>query len=940
LAVNGEVPMALVLAFLPMGNESSAPPGDKRPPPAPAPTLTQTEAVVDGAPAARQSAVTPGMTLGRYRLRERIGEGGMGVVFAAYDPELDRTVAVKVLHPGLGGAGSRGEERLRREGQTMARMAHPNVIRVYDVGVQGDIVFVAMEYIAGGTLKSWLADAPRSADTILAAFAQAARGLAAAHDADLVHRDFKPSNVLVSDDGRVLVTDFGVARASIDPPSHQGDAPGVDPLGHTMTRAGSLVGTPAYMAPEQLQGRPVDGRADQFSFCVALWRALYGKAPYAGESWSELAKSTAVGKLVEPPASARVPGHVRAALERGLQPDPERRFLSVGALLQALDPDRRHRRRVRAIIAFGALAAVATVVAIGVERMRADPCAVDVDRFAGVWDADARTAVHSAFAATSAPYAEASFSETARQLDARRAAWETMRRQSCEATRVRKEQSDSMLDARATCLERSFADVAAFIGVLRHADATAVRGAAQAAASVGDVGPCSDVTALGRRAPLPADATRRRAISALETELASVRARVAAGQYQHADADANRLVDGARVTGYAPVLADALTVAGEVQDKLVHSQAAEKLFEESLLSAEAGGDDSVRFDDEVHLVSVVGYHLERDSDGQEHARRAQALLQRLGADRQREARLTRAVALAAWWNGRYEEARRETEHAVALQEAIDPHGADLARALHLDGVVLQDMKLDEASLAPLERARTIGEAALGAEHPVVAQIQQTIGGSLRRLGRYDAAAKEYLDSLTKIERAMGTDASEYAAALQNLGTLYLDQEKFGEAIEYLQRASDQLAKSLGADHSRVADALEILGSAYSKAGRASEAEATLNRAVAIHRARLGPNAPPTASSLRVLGDHFLRIGQPARAAASYEEAVKALTASQGEKSLLLARPLGRLGDAELALRQPARARDAYERAITIVAGDKSQAEMRGELEAALAKVSR
>ncbi|MCA1664204.1 MAG: serine/threonine-protein kinase, partial [Myxococcales bacterium] len=653
-----------------------------------------------------------GMTLGRYRLRERIGEGGMGVVFAAYDPELDRTVAVKVLHPGLGGPGSRGEERLRREGQTMARMAHANVIRVYDVGVQGDIVFVAMEHIAGGTLKSWLADAPRSADEILATFAQAARGLAAAHDANLVHRDFKPSNVLVSNDGRVLVTDFGVARASIDPPSRDGAAALVDPLGATMTRAGSLVGTPAYMAPEQLQGRPVDGRADQFSFCVALWRALYGKAPYAGESWSELASSTLAGKLVEPPASARVAGHVRAALERGLHPDPARRFASVGALLQALDPDRRHRRRVRAALALGALAAV-VAVAVGVERMRADPCAVDVDRFAGVWDAAARAAMHSAFAATGAPYAEASFSET-----------------------------------------------------------------------------------------------------------------IAAGQYQHAEPDADRLVERARGSAYAPVLASALTVAGDVQEKLSHIPAAEKRFQEALLAADAGGDDSVRFDDEVHLANVVGYRLERDADGQEHARRAQALLQRLGADQQREARLTRTVALAAWWNGRYEDARHQVERAVALQEAIDPHGADLARALHLYGIVLQDMKLDEASLAPLERARTIGEAALGAEHPVVAQIQQTMGGSLRRLGRYDAAAKEYLASLTKIEHAQGTDAFEYALALQNLGTLYLDEGKFDDAIASLRRSSDRLAKSLGAEHSRVADALEILGSAYSKAGRAAEAEAT------------------------------------------------------------------------------------------------------------------
>jgi len=914
-----------------MGNDSSRP-GNSRPDGGR--TLTETEPLPTAGP---DGAVTTGMTLGRYRLRERVGEGGMGVVFAAHDPELDRTVAVKVLHPRLGGAGSRGEERLRREGQTMARIAHPNVIRVYDVGAQGDVVFVAMEYVSGGTVKSWLEQAPRSTDQILAVFADAARGLAAAHDAGLVHRDFKPSNVLVSDDGRVLVTDFGVARASLEVTLPDRAPAGGDRFDATVSHAGSLVGTPAYMAPEQLHGRAVDGRADQFSFCVALWRALYGTAPYAGTSWSELAAAVEAGRLVEPRASARVPGHVRAALERGLSPDAARRFPSMRALLQALDPGRRRRRRRRVVLS--AVAAVATIAAVGiaVEGMSRDPCASRVDRFAGVWDAAARAAVHGAFRATGVSYAEASFAETARQLDARRAAWEAMRRHSCEATRVRKEQSDSMFDARASCLDRSFADVAAFVDVLRHADPTVVRGAAQTAATVGDVAPCGDVTALGRRAPLPSDPSQRRKIDAVESELAALRARVAAGRYGQAEPDADRLIERARATGYAPVLADALTLAGSLQEKLMHGQVAEKLFDEALLAAEAGGDDNLRFDDEVHLVNVVGYVLERDADGHEHAQRAQALLQRLGTDRQREARLSRAMASASWWNGHYQKARTEAEHAVALQEAIDPHGFELARALQLYGIILQDLKLDDASLPPLERARTLAEATVGVEHPSVAQIRLAIGGSLRHLGRYDEAEREYLASLTTFQRMPGSP--ELAGALQNLGTLYLDERKLDEAIRCLRRGADQMAHALGADHSRVGDVLEILGSAYSKAGRAAEAEATLNRAIAIHRARLGPNAPPTATSLRELGSHFLRVGQPARAVPSFEEAVRALIASQGDHSPLLARPLAGLGDAELALGQRSRARDAYARAIAVVPDDKSQAGLRRELEAALDKVS-
>ncbi len=217
-----------------------------------------------------------GARMGRYELRRVVGTGGMGMVFEAHDPELARTVAVKVLRGSTGVAGSDGERRLRREGQTMARLTHGNVLRVYDVGLDHGHVFVAMEFVDGGTLGEWLTREPRTPAEITAAFVQAGRGLAAAHDAGLVHRDFKPANVMVADDGRVLVTDFGLARA----PSADAAAPAAggelrsDSM--TVTREGHQVGTPAYMAPEQHGGGAVDARADQFSFCVSMWRALFG----------------------------------------------------------------------------------------------------------------------------------------------------------------------------------------------------------------------------------------------------------------------------------------------------------------------------------------------------------------------------------------------------------------------------------------------------------------------------------------------------------------------------------------------------------------------------------------------------------------------------------------------------------------------------------------
>ena len=226
-----------------------------------------------------------GARMGRYELRAVVGSGGMGVVFEARDPDCDRTVAVKVLR--RPGDSSEGTTRLRREGQIMARLTHPNVIRVYDVGVAHGHTFVAMEYVAGGTLHDWLERAPRTPAEIVAVFVDAGRGLAAAHDAGLIHRDFKPANVLVGDDGRVLVTDFGLARSSGHGGGEADAAGGLDHRSQrlTLTRQGEIVGTPAYMAPGQLLGGPVDVRADQFSFCVSMWRALFGTAPFAGDLW-------------------------------------------------------------------------------------------------------------------------------------------------------------------------------------------------------------------------------------------------------------------------------------------------------------------------------------------------------------------------------------------------------------------------------------------------------------------------------------------------------------------------------------------------------------------------------------------------------------------------------------------------------------------------------
>jgi predicted Ser/Thr protein kinase len=312
--------------------------------------------------------------VGRYRILGRIGSGGMGVVYRAHDPELARDVAVKVVNPHSGGQDPRhAQARLVREARAMAKLAHPNVIHVYDVGTVDDGVFIAMELVEGRSLADWLRDGGHDWRETLRHFVEAGRGLAAAHAASVIHRDFKPHNVLLGDDGRVRVGDFGLAGGEAAGPTgpiaalsddHEA-SPELDraSVSGTLTRTGMLLGTPKYMPPEQEAGGVASARSDQFSFCVALYEALYGRPPFAGDSVDVYRGNVRRGRVMPPPPDARVRSWVHTEIVRGLEVDPAARHPSMDALLDRLegaldDPSaaRRRRRRLR-MAALGGLAA-------------------------------------------------------------------------------------------------------------------------------------------------------------------------------------------------------------------------------------------------------------------------------------------------------------------------------------------------------------------------------------------------------------------------------------------------------------------------------------------------------------------------------------------------------------------------------------------------------
>jgi hypothetical protein len=335
----------------------------------------------------RPGKLMAGAPIGGYELQHVLGEGGMGVVWCAHDPLLDRTIAIKVLKSKDVAAAMR--TRLLREAQAMAAIKHPNVLTVHRVGTEVDRDYIVMELVDGGPLDHWLAFGPPDAE-VMEALLAAGRGLAAAHAAGLVHRDFKPNNVLRSKDGRVLVTDFGLARGlgedwtapvgatgSLDPDARVTPSSRDNVLDAALTRTGALIGTPAYMAPEQFTGAEPDPRTDQFAYCVTVWQALTGARPFHGRTLDELRQAANQGVTA---VIAQLDKQMRSVLTRGLDPDPAKRWPDMATLLRELERAGRPPKPRWPWIAGGVAVAVAAIaIAIAATRPAAAPACEPID---------------------------------------------------------------------------------------------------------------------------------------------------------------------------------------------------------------------------------------------------------------------------------------------------------------------------------------------------------------------------------------------------------------------------------------------------------------------------------------------------------------------------------------------------------------------------------
>jgi tetratricopeptide (TPR) repeat protein len=819
--------------------------------------------------AALKQRLVRGTSVGRYVLEDKIGEGGMGVVYAAHDPELDRRVAIKLLQPDMRrSTRAAGRVRLLREAKAIAQLSHPNVIHVYDVGSFDDHVFLALELVDGWHLGQWLRSEKRSWREIVRVFIAAGRGLAAAHAAGLVHRDFKPENVLIGKDGRVLVTDFGLARADADEEDDGSAAVGSHPLLPAVTEVGAIMGTPGYAAPELLAGARGDARSDQFSFAASLYAGVYRDRPYEATSFAEY-RTLLATRPPEPPADSDVPMWIRRPIERGLALDPTARFPSLDAMLAALSADPALRKRTW-LIGACALAAAAGASAIAIRSAgnaddeHAQLCRGSEDKLAAVWDDSRREQVKRAFLAADREYAQTAVDAVSHRLDARARAWTKMRTETCEATRLRGEQPEAVMMLRMACLDDRLRELGEVVEVFATADGKVVERAVAATSALSPLERCADVKTLLASIPPPNDPATRAKVEELRRVLGRAKALFDGGKLTQAAELAAPVVETAQKLDYRPLEAEALMRLGEIQVFLQVGEPAAETLRRATRVAEATRYDEIRSRALAWLVGVVGFDLEKPAEALAFAEDAKAALERIGGDPYVESILEGSLG-------------RTYSRTSEYQKMLEHH----------------------------ERSLVLRRQAFGEQDPMTANAYNNVAAALFELGRYREALATHRKALAIREQVLGPGHPDVAMSTHNVGNQYYELGDLMRARANLDAAVTEGKRSLPATHSALLNSQATRAYVLAELGRKAEADAAFDELFAVLRA--GPKNKRLAG---VLASHAALVLVPAghakQALAQTEEALAIFGADNPDDNFALAldakaRALAALGKLDAAL---------------------------------------
>jgi len=863
--------------------------------------------------------------IGQFVLLERLGAGGMGVVFAAFDERLERKVAIKLV--ATQGGGERAQQRLLREAQAQARLSHPNVVTIYEVDTlpEGKL-FIAMELVKGQTLGTWQEAGAQPWQAIVAMYTAAGEGLAAAHRGAIVHRDFKPDNVLVGDDGRVRVADFGLAfAAEPEPPASLGAAD-VQELTHSgkrpaLTAAGAVVGTPGYLAPEQLTGAAADARSDQFSFCVALYEALHGERPFADLAFANGARPAP--RRTEPDPA--YPRWLWDVVMRGLAIDPSTRFPSMDALLAELTRRRvRTRRVVMAAALMGALAIVG-VTSSALTGSSPPPCPRATAELAGIWDPATQALIQAALLGTGTPFAASVWTSTEAAFDHYAGRWLDAQHAACEATHVRHVQSAQLLDRRMECLAGRRRSLAAAAEVLQGRPAQAVAHAGEILSSLGDIALCADTGVLlelpGRGSGAsPANLGTQALVGEIRRHLARAAALLATGDVGAAEPVMTEAAGLAKDLDDDRLRAELQYLDGQV--KLARGEVAGSiaLFNQAVELAVASHHDELPADVWLTLALDAGRREQRPAEIELWLGQSEAWLRRLGhAGDPRRVDLEHARGNLQLTAGDARGALGTLSHALEAAEALwgkdDPRLISLLRDRALVQARLRQAK---PAVADGERALALGIAAWGADYPDIARTRRTLGLLyIEQLG--DVARGEHELTLARelYRTQLGADSTEVANCEQALSVAGQYRGDYAAALEHAERAEQIYARRLGADHPRHGEALNGLGVLRYMRKNFAGSLAAYEAAYPILRAAWGSAHTTVGTLLSNTGETLLALGRPEPAKAYFERALDIKRKSLGPEHADLAYPLKGLGLAYLSRGQPREALAPLERALAL-----------------------
>lgn len=831
-------------------------------------------------------AAAVGEMFGRYRVEEYIGGGAMGVVYRASDPKLGRTVAIKLVRPSQRGADAQAS--LEDEARALARLSHPNIVSVFDVGSVGGQVYLVMELVEGASLAGWLARADRTRQEILEAFDQLASGLAAMHTAGLVHRDVKPANVLVAVDGRVMVSDFGLVHRLHDD-AVTGHTSGESSDSSSSARA---IGTPAYMAPEQLRGEPVTAASDQFSYCVALFQALCGQPPFPARGVAERYR-----RIEQRELSSRadiLPARLHRVLRRGLAPRAEERFASMDEIRDALASKGRWWR--------GATLAVVAVVGLGAATLAptTDPPNCPWLDDARVWDRGSRSRARAAFETVALSHADLAWERVDRAMAEFDATWPGEARTECRAR----------ASSAGACLRGQHRRVRMIADLLQTVDQASLDKATNLVESLPSVAACANVQPLTGRA-----------VEAPEVRAAVERARTLweVARFGQAEVEARKALNGALDAGSPRLASQARFQLGRAKSRQDHFPEAVALLEQAYWSALKHADTTLAAACGLELSYVA---LEEGDlrSSESWARSVRAELDRLPSpDLLLEAALDQHWGAHYWRLDDFGEAVAKYRLAERhILQAAHPRPLTLASLIQDQAVLLQSQGDCGRALGEFRRALTIVTDSFGPEHPSLAEILNGEGSCLIRLGEVDQARDVLTRALELANASEGQSEGTVARIHTNLADafsalgelekadahfdealaifvptngpprteafiLYLGKaslarlrEDYPEARRWALEAGAFCERMFGSEHACSGDVAYDLGGTAMLAEDHQEALRQAVRASTVFAATLGPAHPNVGIALRNVGDAHLALGQPDEAAAVFEKSLKVM----------------------------------------------------------------